>query len=84
MLSKLDILEDYPNYYIRRPEPIFLEAENKTVDCWTYFLKEHKSELLNKTMFVSYDSKGDHGLVYCERYNRDPSYDYKSEVLKKL
>lgn len=81
MLSKLDELEDHPDYYVRRLEPIFMETESKKIDCWTYFLKEYKNELSKQTMFPSYDSKGDHGLVYCERYNRDPNYDHKSAVL---
>ncbi|XP_075218565.1 putative gamma-glutamylcyclotransferase CG2811 isoform X2 [Lycorma delicatula] len=75
MLGKLDILEEHPNYYIRRIEPIQMNAENNIIECWTYFLKEHKVELLTRQMFTSYDSKGDHGLVYCESLDNQSSID---------
>ncbi|XP_075227255.1 putative gamma-glutamylcyclotransferase CG2811 [Lycorma delicatula] len=82
MLSKLDALENHPNYYERRMEPIKIDVDEKTVDCWTYFLKEHKKELLKQPMYSSYDYRGEHGLVYCEKEFRDPNYDYRTPLFK--
>lgn len=82
MLRKLDILEDHPNYYIRELDDILVQKEDKTEvhECWVYFLKAFKSELLNLPLLEDYSSKGDHGLPYMERSKRDPNYDYKLEL----
>lgn len=79
MLSNLDILEDYPTYYTRRKESILLDDREE--HCWTYFLNGHKPSMLQLPMMTSYSSAGDHGLVYMERYKRDPTYDFKVEVI---
>ncbi|XP_014277603.1 putative gamma-glutamylcyclotransferase CG2811 isoform X2 [Halyomorpha halys] len=79
MLSNLDILEDCPNFYERSVIPIKMNTVE--LDCWTYFIKRFKDELLLKEMLVSYSNKGSHNLPYAERYLRDPSYDFRSEIL---
>ncbi|CAH1404000.1 unnamed protein product [Nezara viridula] len=79
MLLNLDILEDYPKFYERSVIPIKMKTE--VLDCWTYFIKRYNAELLSKEMFPSYSTKGPHNLPYCERYLRDPSYNYKLEIL---
>lgn len=45
---------------------------------WIYFLKNYRSELLEKPMLESYSNKN--GLIYTERYLRNPEEDAKSEV----
>jgi hypothetical protein len=36
---------------------------------------------LEREHFAEYSSSGVHGLVYVERYQRDPSYNYKQDVI---
>uniref|UniRef100_A0A0V0GA40 Gamma-glutamylcyclotransferase family protein n=1 Tax=Triatoma dimidiata TaxID=72491 RepID=A0A0V0GA40_TRIDM len=79
MLHNIDILEDHPRFYVRRLEDIKINDDIN--QCWTYFLPKFKPEMLNKEMFEWYSSKGPHNLVYCERYNRDPNYNHKDEIL---
>ncbi|OWR51813.1 hypothetical protein KGM_210201 [Danaus plexippus plexippus] len=82
MLSKLDILEDHPNYYVREVDDIvpISGSQSENVKCWVYFLKNFRQELLSKQQFECYSSNGDHGLKYMENTNRDPNDDYYSEV----
>ncbi|XP_013185831.2 putative gamma-glutamylcyclotransferase CG2811 isoform X1 [Amyelois transitella] len=84
MLSKLDILEDHPNYYVREIDDILVTKGDKkeTVKCWVYFLKNFKPELVTWPQMESYSSKGSHGLPYMERSKRDPQYNYKIEILQ--
>ncbi|KAJ9586305.1 hypothetical protein L9F63_020013, partial [Diploptera punctata] len=53
----------------------------QTLTCWIYLLKKFKPTLLDVEMFSNYSSSGPHGRPYGERYLRDPSYDYKREIL---
>ncbi|KAJ8704459.1 hypothetical protein PYW07_011647 [Mythimna separata] len=73
MLSKLDILEDHPKYYIREIDEIMVaDAEGKnqeSMKCWVYFLKNFKEELLSRPQFESYSATGPHGLVYMDSNN---------------
>ncbi|XP_031770396.2 putative gamma-glutamylcyclotransferase CG2811 isoform X2 [Galleria mellonella] len=84
MLSKLDILEDHPNYYIREIDDIEVKKTDtndvETVKCWVYFLKSFKQELLSRPQMDNYSSGGSHGLPYMERSKRDPSYNYRAEI----
>lgn len=80
MLSNLDFLEDHPKFYKRREEEIRSTATGN-VTCWAYFLNGFHPYLLNLPLLENYSSSGDHGLVYCEKYLRDPHYNYKSEIL---
>ncbi|XP_071452257.1 putative gamma-glutamylcyclotransferase CG2811 isoform X2 [Hetaerina americana] len=76
MLEKLDELEDHPNFYQRRIDEIEVvnsdfhgETARSTFQCWVYFLKKFRADLLNLPMLQCYQSKGDHGLPYCESNN---------------
>ncbi|KAG8236472.1 hypothetical protein J437_LFUL016972 [Ladona fulva] len=86
MLGKLDELEDHPTFYERQIEEIQkinseVSPENfHSVNCWVYFLKNFRPELLNSPMLQCYQSKGDHGLPYLERYLREPGYSIIGEV----
>ncbi|XP_045457686.1 putative gamma-glutamylcyclotransferase CG2811 isoform X2 [Melitaea cinxia] len=82
MLSKLDILEDHPNYYIRVIDDIIVNNAGKEEieKCWVYFLKNFRPELLAKEQFENYTSEGSHGLKYLERSKRDPNDNYYPEV----
>jgi len=83
VLKNLDILEDHPNYYIRELHEVkCLEGNVLTMNAWIYFIKNFRPELLKQTMFEDYRSLGDHGLRYVLRYERDPSYNSRSEVLR--
>jgi gamma-glutamylaminecyclotransferase len=81
MLRHLDILEEHPTFYTREIEEIELYTKNIRSDCWIYFLKKFKPDLLEQQHFAYYISSGDHGLVYAERYQRDPSYNCKQDVI---
>nr|XP_049699874.1 putative gamma-glutamylcyclotransferase CG2811 isoform X1 [Helicoverpa armigera] len=87
MLHKLDMLEDHPNYYVREKDKIVISTQvsedtetETTVQCWVYFLKNFKPELLDRPHLESYSSKGPHGLPYMDRSKRDPLYNHKSEI----
>ncbi|XP_014245674.1 putative gamma-glutamylcyclotransferase CG2811 isoform X2 [Cimex lectularius] len=67
MLLTLDILEDHPNFYKRRKEPVMLLEREEL--CWTYFLHKFRPEMLKKEMLVSYNSRGTHNLPYIESTN---------------
>ncbi|XP_053621595.1 putative gamma-glutamylcyclotransferase CG2811 isoform X2 [Plodia interpunctella] len=84
MLSKLDILEDHPNYYIREIDYIeIIKAGKKEVEkCWVYFLKNFKPELLHRPTMECYSSSGSHGLPYMES-NNESTVDDLDDVIKK-
>ncbi|XP_022817281.1 putative gamma-glutamylcyclotransferase CG2811 isoform X2 [Spodoptera litura] len=88
MLSKLDILEDHPNYYIREIDDIVIKdtlsqcpQEEK---CWVYFLKNFKPELLKRPYMDNYSSNGSHGLQYMEsKPTKDLIYKAMDTLLNK-
>ncbi|KAJ8707245.1 hypothetical protein PYW08_011379 [Mythimna loreyi] len=84
MLSKLDILEDHPNYYVREIDDITVTdavtKNQESVQCWVYFLKNFKEELLLRPRFDSYSATGPHGLVYMDSNNESVPEDL-DEVL---
>lgn len=80
MLAALDILEDHPTFYIREIEKVNLPS-NESIDCWIYFIKKFKPELLSQERFKEYRSNGDHGKPYAEREARDPSYHARTDIL---
>lgn len=47
---------------------------------WIYFLPRFRASLLENPMYSSYSNEGSHGLKYCEKYARDPSYNHRNEV----
>ncbi|KAG6444366.1 putative gamma-glutamylcyclotransferase CG2811 isoform X2 [Manduca sexta] len=71
MLSKLDILEDHPDFYIREIDDILVKKENETqtLKCWVYFIKNFKPDLLQRRSMDNYSSHGNHGLPYMESNN---------------
>ena len=80
MLRHLDVLEDYPSFYQRELRPVQMSG-GSVANCLVYLLKMFRPELLKAEMLSDYRSSGAHGRPYGERYLRDPSYDYKSDVL---
>jgi len=82
MLSNLDILEEYPKLYTRRQEKIIIKDQNleRTIEAWTYFLIEFRSEMLSLPYLDDYSSTGPHNLPYFARYLRDEAIDHRVEV----
>ncbi|XP_050669300.1 putative gamma-glutamylcyclotransferase CG2811 isoform X2 [Leptidea sinapis] len=82
MLSKLDILEDHPKWYIREIDDIVVKKDGseEVIKCWVYFLKNFRRELLKGKLYENYSSSGGHGLKYLERSKRDPNYNHYNEV----
>ena len=57
MLASLDILENAPSYYTRRPEKVVLDGKN--LDCQMYLLTDFRTELLSSEFLKEYTaSKG--------------------------
>lgn len=79
MLKNLDILEDYPAWYIREKRNFQLN-DGTGVTAWVYLLKTYKESLLGLPFIDEYKSKGSHGLVYCEPTKRDEAYDACADV----
>ncbi|KAL2718035.1 gamma-glutamylaminecyclotransferase C isoform X1, partial [Vespula squamosa] len=92
MLTRLDELEEHPNFYERTEEDVFMATESKLksnsnfeeigtlTKAWIYFLPKFKITLLERPMYESYSNEGDHGLKYGEKYVRDPTFDHRREV----
>ncbi|XP_067004520.1 putative gamma-glutamylcyclotransferase CG2811 isoform X2 [Anabrus simplex] len=70
MLEQLDILEDHPNFYVRRIEDVRVmdNKEGLVINCWIYFLQNFKPGMLKQELFKEYSSSGPHGLKYLERF----------------
>ncbi|KAJ0170336.1 hypothetical protein K1T71_014264 [Dendrolimus kikuchii] len=83
MLSNLDILEDHPNYYIREIDEILVCTDKvETHQCWVYFLKSFKPDLLSRQHLEDYSSKGDHSLPYLES-NNESTIDDLDDIIRK-
>ncbi|XP_014613991.1 PREDICTED: putative gamma-glutamylcyclotransferase CG2811 isoform X1 [Polistes canadensis] len=92
MLTKLDELEEHPNFYERTKEDVFMAPESKLkhnkniqevgmlTKAWIYFLPKFRSSLLEVPIYESYSNEGNHGLKYGEKYVRDPMHDHRNEV----
>lgn len=78
MLKNLDILEDYPAWYIR--EKRNFQLSSGLITAWVYLLKTYRNSLLELPFVDEYKSKGSHGLVYCEPSERDTTYDACADV----
>ncbi|KAL5287592.1 GGACT family protein [Megaselia abdita] len=65
MMSNLDILEDYPEYYDREKQDIKL-SNNEVTSCWLYLIRKFPDELLAKPHLVTY--KNTPAQKYCESY----------------
>lgn len=77
MLKCLDICEDCPNLYDRRPIKVVLNNA-VTVECKCYFLIRFKNKLLDLPFIDNYYSEGPHGRPYLPEL--DEEYDDYSEV----
>ncbi|XP_014613992.1 PREDICTED: putative gamma-glutamylcyclotransferase CG2811 isoform X2 [Polistes canadensis] len=78
MLTKLDELEEHPNFYERTKEDVFMAPESKLkhnkniqevgmlTKAWIYFLPKFRSSLLEVPIYESYSNEGNHGLKYGE------------------
>lgn len=82
MLENLDVLEEHPAFYIREKRSFRLVANNDSseVVAWVYLLKTFRESLLDLTYQTDYRSAGPHGLIYCERSERDKTYDACTDV----
>lgn len=52
MLTRLDILEDYPQFYDREVQDITVGTE--THQCWVYLLKNFPEKLLSLPLLTDY------------------------------
>ena len=80
-LNDLDVLEDHPNWYLRREEWIEFEAKSDTttsskVKCFLYALPGFKNELLKHETYDCYDAYGSHGKLYSIQYETDHDMSY--------
>ncbi|XP_045508477.1 putative gamma-glutamylcyclotransferase CG2811 isoform X3 [Colias croceus] len=86
MLSKLDILEDHPKWYVREIDDILVKKpgsnDEEIVKCWVYFLKNFRPELLKRQLFECYSSSGTHGLKYLESEENEASLEDLKELQK--
>ena len=81
MLENLDVLEDHPNYYQRRPEKVTKSDDNCEIECWIYTLKKYKEEMLKLPMLSNYNSEDDHGRPYVPRCDREHLSNYYEDVM---
>ncbi|CAD7076623.1 unnamed protein product [Hermetia illucens] len=65
MLSSLDDLEEYPNYYDREIQDIVAE-NGSTTQCWIYLLRKFPENMLSKEFLQSYRNTPE--KPYCESY----------------
>lgn len=88
MLSRLDVLENHPSFYVRDRDMIKVIPDKKNedlveteIECWIYFLKQFKPSLLSEPYLTEYHSEGDHAKPYTLPHNRVPGYQPKTDVL---
>ncbi|ALC42360.1 CG2811, partial [Drosophila busckii] len=77
MFSKLDELEEYPNYYDREQQTIVTEQNNQ-FQCWLYLIRKYPERLLEKPLLSSYHNTEEQ--AYSERSVRDPSLPAKADL----
>ncbi|KAK3916029.1 Troponin C-akin-1 protein [Frankliniella fusca] len=80
MLQNLDVLEDYPSWYVRERRMFKFSHDQSNVEAWVYLLQTYKESLLELPFLQDYKSQGMHGLKYCEPEKRDEAYDACSDV----
>jgi gamma-glutamylaminecyclotransferase len=68
MFARLDVLEDYPEFYDRQINEIILEENNEKVSCWVYMIKNFPEKLLSFPMLNEY--KNSEEKPYQERSKR--------------
>ena len=69
MLAFLDDFEGHPGYYSRLQRDVITES-GTTLRPWLYILERYKPEMLQLPMYTTYDTNGDHGRRYVERFAR--------------
>ncbi|XP_026842614.1 putative gamma-glutamylcyclotransferase CG2811 isoform X2 [Drosophila persimilis] len=65
MFSKLDQLEDYPNYYDREEQTIRTETEGN-LQCWLYLIRQFPVKMLAKPQLSAYHNTPEQ--PYSENY----------------
>ena len=69
MLSWLDELEDFPNFYNRKKVSVVLDGETKDIlDCWMYVLADFKLDLLKEKCLQSYSASDPNVKPYTPRF----------------
>ncbi|KAH8416132.1 hypothetical protein KR222_008877 [Zaprionus bogoriensis] len=53
MFARLDVLEEYPDYYDREQQAI-TTPEHDTLDCWVYLMRKYPESMLGKQLLSSY------------------------------
>lgn len=84
VLANLDILEDHPTFYVREQKQVQNINDGTVHTAWIYFIKNFKSELLQRPTYESYSNSDSHGLKYVERYLRNENSDYKLEIFDNI
>ena len=54
MLARLDVLEDYPEFYDREVKEIDMESGEVKENCWVYILKNYPAKLLKLPFLTDY------------------------------
>lgn len=63
MLGRLDVLEDYPKLYDRRPEMIRNEETNTVESCLIYLMRSFPKRLLDKPLLEEYRNSAEKPYV---------------------
>ncbi|XP_002015676.2 putative gamma-glutamylcyclotransferase CG2811 isoform X1 [Drosophila persimilis] len=77
MFSKLDQLEDYPNYYDREEQTIRTETEGN-LQCWLYLIRQFPVKMLAKPQLSAYHNTPEQ--PYSEKSVRDPAISAKDDL----
>ncbi|XP_033251673.1 putative gamma-glutamylcyclotransferase CG2811 isoform X3 [Drosophila miranda] len=77
MFSKLDQLEDYPNYYDREEQTIRTETEGN-LQCWLYLIRNFPVKMLAKPQLSAYHNTPEQ--PYSEKSVRDPAISAKDDL----
>ncbi|CRK99930.1 CLUMA_CG013230, isoform A [Clunio marinus] len=68
MFARLDVLEDYPEFYDREIQDIDIEDGKEKLKCWVYLLKNFPEKLLNLPHIAEYKNSAE--KRYQERCQR--------------
>lgn len=77
----MDILEDHPSFYVREQKKVQDLQDGEIHTAYIYFIKNFKTDLLQRQMYENYSNNGSHGLKYVERYLRNENSDYRMEII---
>lgn len=76
MLTNLDVLEDYPNFYDREIQDITV-GDNK-VQCWVYLLRNFPEKMLSLPLLTEYKDTPE--KAYQERCKREKDIIAKDDM----